>query len=404
MNIVGGTYYEVCSELYWDEIYGSGFRAVNLILENFPKQKINFHTYTDAAVSEHLSVFDRKYSNLNLESHKIFRCAKFIYDHPLKTPVIQPRPDVYCDMNLSITAANENTLAFGMIEADLKIMGKKVVYDPQSPANPKPFASNGSKAERLIVVVNTSEARILAKSSDLSAIKNYFFNEEGCEACIIKMGAKGAMLFNSIEDDPIKIPVFKTQKVWPIGSGDVFSTYFAQMWFSGNENLQECAVSASKATAIYCESKKLNISEDLLNFSMPELNVKVTPENQVYLAGPFFTFSQRWLINEVRNSLRGFGVKVFSPMHDVGYGTAQDVALPDLMGIDDSEVLIAIVDGLDSGTIFEIGYAIAKKKKVIVFVQNEGEESLKMLDGSGCSIERDLSTAIYKTYWAFGGN
>ena len=61
--------------------------------------------------------------------------------------------------------------------------------------------------------------------------------------------------------------------------------------------------------------------------------------------------------------------------------------------------MFAVVDGLDSGTLFEVGYAIAQNKKVIAFVQNEGEESLKMLEGSNCIIEKDLTTAIYKTYW-----
>lgn len=74
----------------------------------------------------------------------------------------------------------------------------------------------------------------------------------------------------------------------------------------------------------------------------------------------------------------------------------------DIEGLKNSEVIFAIVDGVDSGTLFEIGYAIAEGKKVIAFAQNETEESLKMLEGTNCEIVKDLTTAIYKTYWKLG--
>jgi len=48
---------------------------------------------------------------------------------------------------------------------------------------------------------------------------------------------------------------------------------------------------------------------------------------------------------------------------------------------------------------FEIGYARARGKPVIVFVQNEKEGDLKMIDGSECCLCRDFCTAIYKTIW-----
>ena len=73
------------------------------------------------------------------------------------------------------------------------------------------------------------------------------------------------------------------------------------------------------------------------------------------------------------------GLKVFSPLHDVGRGNADDVAPADLKGLDRSSVVLAIIDGLDPGTIFEIGYARAKGIPVIAYVENEKEEDLKMI-------------------------
>jgi nucleoside 2-deoxyribosyltransferase len=57
------------------------------------------------------------------------------------------------------------------------------------------------------------------------------------------------------------------------------------------------------------------------------------------------------------------------------------------------------LDGLDSGTLFEIGYARAMNKPVIAFVQNENEHALKMLVGTECEIVDDFVSSIYQTTW-----
>lgn len=61
--------------------------------------------------------------------------------------------------------------------------------------------------------------------------------------------------------------------------------------------------------------------------------------------------------------------------------------------------VFGVVDGLDPGTLFEIGYTRSKGKPVIAFVEQEDGESLKLLMGTNCSIERDFTTAIYRTNW-----
>ena len=122
-------------------------------------------------------------------------------------------------------------------------------------------------------------------------------------------------------------------------------------------------------------------------------------DGQVYLAGPFFSYSQRWLIGQIYRALLEEGIKVFSPLHDVGIGNAEEVTEPDIQGLNASNVVFAVVDGLDSGTLFEIGYAVSKGKKVVAYVQNETKKSLQMLEGTHCDIEKDFTTAIYKALW-----
>jgi len=55
----------------------------------------------------------------------------------------------------------------------------------------------------------------------------------------------------------------------------------------------------------------------------------------------------------------GNGLRVFSPYHDVGIGIGKDVAPKDIEALKRSRAVLAIIDGVDTGTIFEVGYARA---------------------------------------------
>jgi nucleoside 2-deoxyribosyltransferase len=109
---------------------------------------------------------------------------------------------------------------------------------------------------------------------------------------------------------------------------------------------------------------------------------------------------QRWLINEAKTALESVGVNVFSPYHDVGIGEASQVAPADLAGLDACQAVLALVDGLDAGTLFEIGYARAKGKPVVALSQTVKDADLTMLRGTDCTIVDDLATAVYHAAWA----
>ena len=109
--------------------------------------------------------------------------------------------------------------------------------------------------------------------------------------------------------------------------------------------------------------------------------------------------AQRWIINESLNVHGSFGLTVFSPLHDVGMGPAEMVAYKDLEALRNSDVVFAIVDGLDPGTLFEIGYARSIDIPVVCLAENVSEEDVKMLKGSDCFLTSDFSTAVYATGW-----
>ena len=94
----------------------------------------------------------------------------------------------------------------------------------------------------------------------------------------------------------------------------------------------------------------------------------------IYLAGPLFTHAELEYNRKLKDMLLNNGFSVFLPQED-----AEDAAKERerqnqekifrkcVEGVDTSDIVVAILDGVDvdSGTAWEIGYAYAKGKTVI---------------------------------------
>jgi nucleoside 2-deoxyribosyltransferase len=395
--IVGGFYNERCLHPDFTEKFGSGLRGCHTIRNLDSDVDINFHTYVPEQENLNLQILG---STLNMETfpYTSQQTISFYYDHPLRTPIIYPRPDLIVT-SPDIAFQADHILYYGMMEGRAKVKGKKVVYDPQSPAKPISFRATGSTAEELAIVINHKEASIVAGSKDETAIKDYFFNEEKVSVLVLKMGPKGAYVFTSLGEEHL-IPVYKTSSVWKIGTGDVFDAIFAYYWMAADLKPHEAAEKASFMTAIYSNSRNYGFSVNKTQEYIQPLNISNYPKGKVYLAGPFFSYAEKWLINELYRGLQGLGMKVFSPWHHVGEGTVEmGVAEKDIIGLEECKIVFAVVDGLDSGTLFEIGYAVKMKIPVIVYVENETPAALTMLSGTFCVIEKDMTTALYKCLW-----
>ena len=393
VSIIGGTYRETCYWPTWNVVFGSGWRAVRVFRTLCPDAIISYYSAGDEEIQKMVKIYA---GSEPLEPHitPSSSSVSFYYDYPLSQPVIQGvKGDIF-----SIVANGTYVIGFGMMEATAQIEGEWVVYDPQSPSHPLSYRGQGGKAEHLALIMNEAESRLLTGESDLKRIRESLFRKEQCESLVIKRGAKGAVVYQSKDDEGMTIPAFRTPHVWPIGSGDVFTTVFAYFWFNGMPS-EESALKASQAAATYCDTTAYEDISRILNEDGAYAPIAPQKQGMVYLAGPFFTLSEKLFVAECRTLLAAMGVKVFSPYHDIGEGKAEDVVPKDIDALKCCDCVFAIVDGLDSGTLFEIGYAVAHGKRVVAYVENETEGALKMLAGTGCDIEKDFTTAIYKTCW-----
>lgn len=397
MIIVGGVYYEQCMTPYICNIYGSGGRAAAAL--SGVATDLKLLSYATPKAAKEFSAIAYSFGFNFIPTHQD-RQILFSYVHPLSVPTINPHP-LTISQNAPIKVSGDIVLRFGLLEGEAIVESEIAVYDPQNAYTPKAFHHNGSKSKQLAIVLNRHEGSLLTGLTDEKNIIAKVSQVDEANVVVLKMGARGALVYENGSYE--WVPCFKTKSVSPIGSGDIFSAVFAHEWAKNKKTSLAAAQNASAAVAKFCEQPTLPISTiaspaELELLPITDDDLKRKPK--VYLAGPFFTLSQLWMIEEARDALSSFGMHVFSPYHDIGEGLGIDVAPKDMAAIRECDILFAILSGQDPGTIFEIGFAKALNKPVVVFVENEKIEDLKMVEGSGCQIFKDFSTAVYATRWA----
>lgn len=394
VSIIGGVYREINLENNSTEIFGSGLRCAKYFLEN--KEKIKFFTSGNLETIEHLSRYEKVYDNFEYKCTNFSNLLTFKYSFALDNPLIYPNP-LKINTTKEIKVNDDNIVCFGMLESEFSINAKKAIYDPQTSVRPKRFSTFG-KADSLVYIVNSNESKVLSQSDDIEEIKKFFFNTENAYALIIKNGPFGATLY--YDNKEIKIPSYITNNVNKIGSGDIFTSSFAYYWLVKSNSIEHSVLKASKTTALFCDKEIMTDIDSFNGFEYQEHNAKELSNKQIYLASPFFSLSEIILVDKVRNSFIDFGVNIFSPFHDIGYGNNETIATKDLEAIEKSDIIFCLLDGLDSGTLIEAGFSMAKNKKIVGYHTTCDDSSLLMLKPAKLSSYKNLTTAIYQTIWS----
>ncbi|HEP1209348.1 PfkB family carbohydrate kinase [Stenotrophomonas maltophilia] len=395
LTIVGGIYREVCLRPQWDEVYGSAGRAASAVARL--GGQVELHGFLEADLQSILECRAAE-EGFGLTIAPLPRSAVFNYSHGLSVPWIQ-QPER--QLPLSVTA--DHVLRFGMLEGTAIVDAEYAVFDPQNVTGTEAFGANGSKARHLGLVLNLTEARSVLGRFDLTPEQMVvgLASQHEADVVVLKMGPKGALVHH--EGGTECVPAYATSRVWKIGSGDQFAANFAYAWMEERRSPFEAADRASRSAAFYAQHRRFPTAEELDAFAPAPLRLSDTyMQGQVptvYLAGPFFTLGQLWVVEQARNCLRDMGLDVFSPYHDVGPGSAEMVVGKDIEGIHQSDVMLAIADGLDSGTIFEVGYARSRGIPVVMYAENVSSEDLKMMEGTDCFLRDDFVSAIYQTAW-----
>ncbi len=120
---------------------------------------------------------------------------------------------------------------------------------------------------------------------------------------------------------------------------------------------------------------------------------------KVYLASPFFNEKELDAVMKAEQILEGKHFNVFSPRKldysDLGIGTnewSKAIYKTDIEEIHNADVMVVLYHGnySDSGTAYEIGYAVALGKKVIlVHVDRHNDSNLMCHEGAHTNIYLD---------------
>lgn len=401
MQIAGGTYLETCREPggsylktshepITETMAGSGLRAAAALQHICPG--LTLKSAIDAESRDHAEAMA---AGLGVAADWVERSERVAFDYwtPLSAPTLRG-PNAKAPA-LSITGPAG--LVFGMIEATAEAEVERLVFDPQQPQDLGWPDLSGLEAEHLALVANSAETQSMTGETDLATAARRLLQMTPAEVVVTKRAARGCLVTTA--DDQEEVGVWPTSRVWPIGSGDVFAAGFAWAWAQEHMDPTQAARVGSHLASLWCGEQRWQPTPE--DFAVPAGEF-LPQDGQVYLAGPFFSLSQRWLVELVRESLLGLGGAVFSPLHDVGYG-ADEVANRDLDGLNSCTAMLALLDEIDAGVLFESGWARRSELPVIVYTERTDDDQLKMVRGSGAEIYDDLPSAVYRALWASMG-
>ena len=395
MIVVGGTYREICREPAIDYLFGSGLRAAFAISRGC--KELEFVSIVDVAEKKEVEALARSFGFTAKLQERIYP-IQFHYEVPISSPRIIPSNPVIIAPE-KFVCSGKAMLVFGILEATSDIHAERLVLDPQGP---RPLTEQMTwVANHVAIVGNKSEIqRMSAGNADLS-IEQHAENVRKkfkADTVVVKCGALGAVVVDS--SGVSHIGVFPTSKVNPLGSGDVFSAVFAYYWAERGTSASEAAKLASKATSAWVSKEPFQVINKEGNVVSPDSSNEIYAESvSVYIAAPFFTVAERWLVELCRTALKDLGAKVFSPLHDVGWGPPEFVAPADLVGLKQADSVLALLDGLDSGTMYESGYATAQGIPVVGLTSDKRSVDLTMIVGNGARIHEELSSAVYDAIW-----
>lgn len=387
MIVVGGTYRETCRDPEFSALIGSGMRAAACLSAVLPD--VQFRSAIEDGSQRVAQVTAAGFRLADASWVERSSPVEFAYETPLSSPSLYGRG---ARLRTPLVVEDESVLAFGLVEGEASIAADALVVDPQHDIGIE-FLQN-YRPGRLAVVASGAEIIALTGVASVETAGRALLDLVGADVVVAKMGAVGALVLTTEWAEGVGPR--PTSRTWPIGSGDAFAAGFAWAWMVGGADPVEAARVGSAAAATWCSTRTLPLTRESLE-SGPALPLRRRP--RIYLAGPFFDVAQRWLVDLVAHALDQLGADVFSPFHHVGPG-GPEVARADLDGLAGSDCVLALLDGLDAGTVFEVGWATRVGMPVVALCQRCSEADLTMVVGSGCTIHDDLSSAVYAAIWA----
>lgn len=376
MHIVGGLYRELCDIPSWDSTMGSGGRAAMATTNLSPGSE--FHTY--ASPADDVAILELQSRGVTTITVARPSSIVFAYFHPLSSPHVEPSREALTHLP-ALQVTGKAVLRFGFLEGDAIVTADRAVYDPQTWRNPQPFSANGSTAGELALVLNELELREAAGMSNLDQAALHLINETGAQVVVVKKGACGASVYDAA-GNVSHVPAYRSNKVFKIGTGDIFSAVFAVYWAERKMPAAQAADLASRSVSLYCETRKFDYDPLSLSQRHP-IAAKVGA--RICIEGGTESIGQRYTLEEARFALRELGMEVLCPETEQ---QASDW---------NTDATLVIDDGLSPQALIRIRKDQAQGRPVIVLHERSNTTISLTTDLEATD---DFASAIYFVAWA----
>jgi len=236
----------------------------------------------------------------------------------------------------------------------------------------------------------------------------------GFDTSVIKCGRWGTIIVGGSSETTL-VPAFLAPVNSVIGSGDAFAGALAAALARGND-LPGAALTGAASASLFVERRD-NVLPSGLDRAVDQViagrsrrfvNPVGLERTRLYLAGPWFTSGEAMVISELEASLENLGVTVISPRRDIGQlsadSSAQEILAVgerDYAAIESSDMLVAVLDGDDPGTLMEVGFAARAGIPIAALVSHPDAVAQPMRAAAGVRVARSIPALLDEvTAWA----
>jgi sugar/nucleoside kinase (ribokinase family)/nucleoside 2-deoxyribosyltransferase len=278
--------------------------------------------------------------------------------------------------------------------------------------NIEPLALEELPARQRIYLANLQE---MLEATNRSSYKDGLSEPAaGFDVTVIKCGRWGTIVVDGTTLVSL-VPAFLAETRSVIGSGDTFAGAFAAQLVEGGD-LPDAAYIGAAAASLVIE-RQSNVPPRGLSAAVAAVrnsrarrfvNPVTLEKRRIYLAGPWFSVAESMLVSELESALSNLGVAVISPRRDIGElgprsTTAEvlDIGQRDFEAIDTCDLLVALLDGDDPGTLIEVGYAAHAKTPIVALASRPDAVPQPMRMAAGVVVTDTLKGLLSEvTEWA----
>jgi hypothetical protein len=364
---------------------GPGTRAVLAVSEISPGSEL--FTYSHIDNQSDLAV-TMSASGVEVHMRPAIDQVQFFYKHPLTSPPQKEPNEVSATNDGPWDVAGETVLAFGMLEAQVRVKAERAVFEL-------------SRYDKGIIRGDVKTLALIATESDLPDVFNPgvdvrdaaggLMSAWQADLMIVRGQAGGGLLFDG--EAMHDIPAYVASEWFKIGAGNVFCALFAHYWGEKKLDPRSAADLASRSSAYYAGTRTL-----------PMIGGNMLPKTEtfdplarckIFIASPCYSMAQQWLLDQAIISLEKLGVETVSP-YDLGLDGAprgnNDIASV----LDDCSAALVLADGVDVPSILAVGLARVRKLPIVILAEELKERRLELWHGTDCEIARDFASAVYR--------